>query len=158
MESWNRDYPDGAFRASDAERDRALAELTEAFEAGRLTQEEFDDRSGQALAARTGNELAALLADLPPGESTPPPSSPSPRRSAVSAAALVVTGAAIVAVVVIASQADHHDLFGSLPIPVVALVVLVRLLSRWRGDPGRRTGPGERGPDRRPGGHGRLVP
>jgi hypothetical protein len=58
-------YPPGHIRVSDADRDRALGELTEAFQAGRITADEFDQRSGQALAARTGKELTALLADLP---------------------------------------------------------------------------------------------
>jgi Domain of unknown function (DUF1707) len=60
---WN--YPSGDLRVSDADRDRALHELTGAFQAGRLTADEFDERSGQALNARTGQELTALLADLP---------------------------------------------------------------------------------------------
>jgi hypothetical protein len=58
-------YPPGHIRVSDADRDRALCELTEAFQAGRITADEFDQRSGQALAARTGKELTALFADLP---------------------------------------------------------------------------------------------
>jgi hypothetical protein len=60
-----RDYPTGELRVSDADRDRALRELSEAFQAGRITAAEFDERSGQALAARTGKELTVLLADLP---------------------------------------------------------------------------------------------
>jgi hypothetical protein len=60
---WN--YPSGDFRVSDADRDRAVSELSEAFQAGRITAEEFDQRSGQALGARTGKELTVLLADLP---------------------------------------------------------------------------------------------
>ena len=60
---WN--YPPGDLRVSDADRDRALFELREAFQAGRITADEFDQRSGQALGARTGKELTALLADLP---------------------------------------------------------------------------------------------
>jgi uncharacterized membrane protein len=55
----------GAIRVSDAERDQAAAELGEHYQAGRLTLEEFDDRSGLALRARTGNDLVALFADLP---------------------------------------------------------------------------------------------
>jgi Domain of unknown function (DUF1707) len=65
MDSTARDFPPGDFRVSDADRDRALAELGEAFRVGRLTADEFDERAGQALAARTGKELTALLADLP---------------------------------------------------------------------------------------------
>ena len=60
---WN--YPPDHLRVSDADRDRAVSELSVAFQAGRITADEFDQRSGQALAARTGNELTALLADLP---------------------------------------------------------------------------------------------
>ena len=60
-----RDFPPGDMRVSDADRDRALAELSDAFQAGRITAAEFDQRSGQALAARTGKELTAQLADLP---------------------------------------------------------------------------------------------
>jgi Domain of unknown function (DUF1707) len=60
-----RDYPPGDLRVSDADRDRALCELSEAFQAGRITAAEFDQRSGQVLGARTGKELTALLADLP---------------------------------------------------------------------------------------------
>jgi uncharacterized protein DUF1707 len=55
----------GAIRVSDAERDQAAAELSEHYQAGRLTLEEFDDRSSLALRARTGSDLVALFADLP---------------------------------------------------------------------------------------------
>ena len=58
-------YPSGDLRVSDADRERALHELTGAFQAGRITADEFDERSGQALNARTGKELTALLTDLP---------------------------------------------------------------------------------------------
>ncbi len=54
-----------AMRASDADRDAVLADLSEHFQAGRLTAEELDERTGQALAARTWGELRELLADLP---------------------------------------------------------------------------------------------
>jgi hypothetical protein len=58
-------YPTGDLRVSDADRDRALCELSEAFQAGRVTADEFDQRSAQAMGARTGKELTDLLADLP---------------------------------------------------------------------------------------------
>ena len=58
-------YPPGELRVSDAERDRALSELSEALQAGRITGGEFDQRSGQVVRARTGKELTAPLADLP---------------------------------------------------------------------------------------------
>jgi hypothetical protein len=62
-----RGFPPGDLRVSDAERDRALSELSEALQAGRITAGEFDRRSTQALTARTGRELTAPLADLPLG-------------------------------------------------------------------------------------------
>lgn len=60
-----RDFPPGDLRVSDVERDQALSELTDAFQAGRIVHDEFDERSAQILTARTGQELTALLADLP---------------------------------------------------------------------------------------------
>jgi hypothetical protein len=57
-------YPPGDFRVSDTERDRALSELSEALQAGRITAGEFDQRSGQVLDARTGKELTVPLAAL----------------------------------------------------------------------------------------------
>jgi hypothetical protein len=66
MDPAGRDYfPPGDLRVSDAERARALSELSDALQAGRITAEEFDERSGQVLSARTGNELGVPLADLP---------------------------------------------------------------------------------------------
>jgi hypothetical protein len=67
MDTAGRGFPPGHLRASDAERDQALSELSEAYQAGRITADEFDWRSTQALMARTGEELAAPLADLPLG-------------------------------------------------------------------------------------------
>jgi Domain of unknown function (DUF1707) len=58
-------YPTGDVRVSDADRDQALSELGTAFRAGRLTADEFDERSAQTLRSRTGSELTALLTDLP---------------------------------------------------------------------------------------------
>jgi len=55
----------GRMRASDADRDATLAQLSEHFQAGRLTQDEFEERSGQALTARTMGELGDLMTDLP---------------------------------------------------------------------------------------------
>jgi hypothetical protein len=65
MDGVGRGFPPGDLRVSDADRERALSELGEAFRAGRITADEFDQRAGQALRARIGNELTALLADLP---------------------------------------------------------------------------------------------
>src|ERR1700760_651191 len=67
MDTPTGDFQRDAIRVSDVERDQAVAELSEHYQAGRLTLEEFDDRSNLALRARTGNDLSALFADLPQG-------------------------------------------------------------------------------------------
>jgi hypothetical protein len=101
-----------AMRASDADRDAALADLSEHFQAGRLTAEELDERTGQALTARTWGELTELLADLPatrpatrPWAGTSASTRPEPPsgRTAPPLTALAAIG--IVAVLVIVAHA-----------------------------------------------------
>lgn len=53
-------------RVGDTEREYTLRELSEHFSAGQLSLAEFDERSAAAAAARTREELAVLLVDLPP--------------------------------------------------------------------------------------------
>ncbi len=55
----------GQIRVSDEQREHAARELREHFAAGRLTQDELDERVQQAYAARTEPQLRALMADLP---------------------------------------------------------------------------------------------
>ena len=62
----------GRLRASHADREQVIGTLKAAFVQGRLDQDEFDLRVGQALASRTHAELAALTADLPAAEPSPP--------------------------------------------------------------------------------------
>ena len=52
-------------RIGDTERDRAIAALGDHFAAGRLTAEEFDQRTDQALQARFNADLEPLFVDLP---------------------------------------------------------------------------------------------
>ncbi|MEV0613312.1 DUF1707 domain-containing protein [Nonomuraea sp. NPDC050404] len=52
-------------RIGDAEREQTMAALREHFALGRLTHEELDERLDRTLAAKTGGELAELMADLP---------------------------------------------------------------------------------------------
>jgi hypothetical protein len=67
--------------ASAADREAAQSVLKQAFEDERLTQDEFEARVGQAVAARTQDELAALTADLPaPAPAWAPAVLPPPRR------------------------------------------------------------------------------
>lgn len=56
---------DSTTRASDADRDRIAAALSEHLAVGRLTIQEFDERLDKAYAAKTLDELDSLTADLP---------------------------------------------------------------------------------------------
>ncbi len=55
----------GALRASHADRDQVAEVLRVAAGDGRLSPEELDERLERALTARTYEELAAVIADLP---------------------------------------------------------------------------------------------
>jgi len=59
-------------RASDAERDQALARLRDASAEGRLTLDELVARTGVALEARTRGELDRVTADLPAAQARAP--------------------------------------------------------------------------------------
>jgi hypothetical protein len=65
--------PEPALRASDDDRDTVLQALERHTAVGRLSLEEFDQRSTAALTAVTQADLAALIADLPE-----PPAGPAP--------------------------------------------------------------------------------
>ncbi|MGB3699090.1 MAG: DUF1707 domain-containing protein [Gordonia sp. (in: high G+C Gram-positive bacteria)] len=54
-----------AVRASDADRERTHSYLSAAMTLGVLTPEEYTERAGQAVAARTRADLDVLTADLP---------------------------------------------------------------------------------------------
>jgi hypothetical protein len=89
-------------KASDADRDAVVAALSEHFQAGRLTSEELDERTGRALAARTLDELDGLTADLP----SPRPAGPDPaarpgglRYAGLAPVAVALAGLVVAAVV-----------------------------------------------------------
>ncbi|HEY7146794.1 MAG TPA: DUF1707 and DUF4190 domain-containing protein [Streptosporangiaceae bacterium] len=66
----------GRLRCSSADRERAVDVLKAAFSEGRLTSEEFEERTGQVYRSKTYAELASLTCDLPVGPLgtlTPPP-------------------------------------------------------------------------------------
>ena len=145
MDNQTGSYPRADIRVSDAERDQAVAELGEHFQAGRLTQEEFDDRSGRALQARTGRDLTALFGDLPrpalpdpssgfaPGSWSGPASGPVSRsrtRGGGLPAVRFVPAVAIVAI--IAGNVFGHVHHASWLVPVFILGFILLRLSRVR--------------------------
>jgi Domain of unknown function (DUF1707) len=98
----------GRWRASHADREQVVGALQAAFIQGRLTADELDERVGQALAARTYAELAALTTDLPadpaPAPQPAPARQPTPARRPQNTAAsrAVKAGAGAIGVAVIA--------------------------------------------------------
>ena len=134
MSTATKGYPSGSMRVSDADRDQAIAELTEHYQAGRITTEEFEDRSGRALQARTTADLADLFTDLPrrqastTGAATTSTAPASPARSWP--ARVPVAPVTILAVIAILALLSGH-LFHIAWVPVVAIIV-VRLLAGGR--------------------------
>lgn len=81
---------DHSIRASDQDREVVVATLRDAYTAGRLTLEEFDDRTTAAYASKTWGELRKLTEDLPaqpvlgadvPGRRLPVPLGSKPERA-----------------------------------------------------------------------------
>lgn len=137
MDMDSRGFPVGGIRVSDADRDRAVAELSEHFQSGRLTQDEFDERSGRALQARTGPELSDLFTDLPPRPLVPvPPADPeyqepsygTPVHPGGLPVARVVIGLIIASIIVgnvVGGNVGHgHGLGWLAPVIILAFVFL----------------------------------
>lgn len=155
MDTDARGFPAGDLRVSDAERDRALSELSEAYQSGRITAGEFDRRSTQALSARTGKELTAPLADLPLDRGpvhAAPADTASPRRADSYLVPRLTIGASLTAICfggVAVNSALHPgaDWAGALtPAAVAVLCVMLVIVLRVRARRGPLPGvPGEPG-------------
>lgn len=71
IEVWNefdhdpRIAANAAMRASDRDRGVIESVLADAFAEGRLTHEEYDERSDAAMSSRTLGQLMPLISDLP---------------------------------------------------------------------------------------------
>lgn len=130
-------------RVSDADRDAAISELGEHYQAGRLDTEEFGQRLDEAAKARTRGELDRLLADLPrPAAPAPQPVPQRRRQSAMIAAVCAAVAFAAVAVTVAGAASGGWHQHGNWHVPwfliVIPVVILLRLV---RGAGGPRGGP-----------------
>ena len=147
MNATLENYPAAEMRASDADRDAVLSELSEQFQAGRLTAAEFDERAGQALAARTWGELRDLLRDLPTALAGPEPFEPlaapssaaRPGRPSGRPALLPVAALAGIAIVVAMSVGIFHDGWGFWWL-LLGVLVIARRAGRCAGA-SMRSGP-----------------
>jgi hypothetical protein len=153
---------DDAIRASDADREHAVGMLGDAYAYGRLTFDEFDERTTAAFASRTWGELRGLTRDLPAAGQRgflPPAPHPAERSGAQPPAdAPAGGGHGLAPVLLIAlfwltftltARADEAL------IPVVFILLLVvRSTARVRCGPGRtgRRPPGQPRPSRAPAG------
>jgi Domain of unknown function (DUF1707) len=136
--------PSAGMKASDADRDAVVSDLSEHFQAGRLTADEFEDRTGRALAARTWGELGNLLRDLPVGPARPrvpvtaaasaPPQRPLGRTALVPVAVL-----AGIAIAVAMSAGTAHARWGILWL-LLPVLLIARRVTCCAAAP-RRSGP-----------------
>jgi DUF1707 SHOCT-like domain len=161
----------GHLRASHADREQVIEALKAAFIQGRLAKAELDVRVGQALAARTYADLAALTADLPVGlDAVPLPRAArvQARRPVSKAAKAGICAVLAVVVAVIASiPTGGAFLFVFAPFYFMALVVAgwqmldSRHDKRARGQPPPGRAPGVAGQASRrlpPADPGRQLP
>jgi len=134
-DSATRDYSPGDLRVSDADRDRAVTELSEHFEAGRLTTEELEERTGQALRARTEKELADLFADLPRHRDPQPGTVADPGPARPPGLARKPIPRIAIAVLAIAALIGSHGL-AALLLPALVVLLLIRRRARGGWDRG----------------------
>jgi hypothetical protein len=134
-------------RASHADREQVIGTLKAAFVQGMLAKDEFDQRVGQTLAARTYGELAAVTADLTPGLITaPPPRLPArartrpPLSKVVAGAALIIPAPAMVAAAVITGSdvPGNSDVLGNVAVLTVLVYFMawiaagLQLIANWQ--------------------------
>ena len=143
--------PDGGIRASDHDRESAVEVLRDAYTAGRLNLDEFDERTTAAYAARTWGDLRELTSDLP-AEPTlgadlrmpaPKPLADVPLQYG-SRRPPFIPLLPIALVWLIVAAAAHAS---AVVIPIVLLCLLSVRMAGWR----RRHPPKDRGPGQGPG-------
>jgi len=102
-------------------REQATRTLKAALAQGRLTEDEYDERVGQASAARSHADLAALTADLPVGRMAAQARPPTVRDARI-CATMSISAACVVAAVLL-WQPDNALAF--LAFIIAAFIVLI---------------------------------
>jgi hypothetical protein len=130
-EHHDQELPSRCDEGLDADRDAVVSDLSEHFQAGRLTAAEFDERTGRALTARTWGELTELSVDLPALRPAVPPSAPAagrpqpPAGHTAPALTVALAGLAIAAVAVVHAV---HGGWGLIWLLLPALLIARRAL------------------------------
>jgi hypothetical protein len=119
-------------RASDADRERLVDELEQHTIAGRLTTDEFEQRTGQAYEAKTVAELERLRQDLPPVPTGGPVVTRRQRRADLTKRSLQETGGSaglflVCTVIWLASGASGQFW----PVWILIIVVLSLVRNGW---------------------------
>jgi hypothetical protein len=122
--------------AASADRERAVGIIRAAFAEGRLSQDELDDRVGQAYAARTYGDLWTLTADLPAGpfapmhgpvavipERSPSPASWRPAAALIITALIIFTLAALITAIVTKQPQPGFQQVTVVPVPNQVVIV-----------------------------------
>ncbi len=115
-------------RASRTDREQVVDTLKAAFVQERLDKDEFDERVGQALAARTYAELATLTGDIPAGLAAARPRGPGRglarvQESKIAKAAVFVT--------LVVGLAEVAAIGGGNPNPLLVLGTVALLSPFW---------------------------
>jgi len=130
---------DDGIRASDHDRESAVEVLRDAYTAGRLNLDEFDERTTTAYAAKTWGDLRALTSDLPVapklGADLAAPA-PAPRPAVIDAPVRYqsrrppfVPLLPIALVWLVVAAASHAP---AMIIPIVLLCILSVRVAGWR--------------------------
>jgi hypothetical protein len=122
-----QDAATGRLRASDADRERVVVLLQVAFAEGALTWDEFGERIGGALTARTHADLAALAADIPAGAVAAPQPAAEPARIRRHLDRRTVTGAWTI--VTLAAMTTDAALTGNEAGPTAGLFYLLFIVA-----------------------------
>lgn len=102
-------------------RERVNRTLRAALAQGRLTEDEYDERTGQASASRSRAELAALTADLPVGRMDAPIRPPRGRDAWIGVG-VIIAAAGVVAAVLL-TNVDNGAAFLAFIMAAVTLLV-----------------------------------
>jgi len=129
--------PGWGMRASDREREAIVAVLRDAYTVGRLTLEEFDERTSAAYAGNTWGELRVLTADLPGPPAPPQPVPDNPLVMTGRVAPVMRPGPRprlwpITLVSVLGFATDSWLLAVVAVVTGVASLVAVSLIAGWR--------------------------